>query len=316
VLVINDLSELEAIHQRSVVTIGAYDGVHFGHRAVIAQVVSRAQELQQQSVVVTFDRHPMSVVRPLQAPKLLSTYEQKLELLEETGIDTVVVVPFTPELAHETPVDFVTRVLVGGLKVSTIIVGSDFHFGHMRQGNVTMLREMGERHDFVVEPVVLVPRNDGVDEPVSSTAIRRALAGGEIDKATNMLGRFHEVRGVVVGGDKRGRTIGFPTANVEVPETTCLPANGVYAALYRRPDGSVHACAVNLGRRPTFYENQESVLLEAHLLDFNHDLYGELAAVQFVAFLRSERQFGGIEELKSQLVIDIEHARTATAHLV
>lgn len=254
----------------------------------------------------------MSVVRPQQAPKLLSTLEQKLELLESTGIDAVVVLPFTAELAHETPVDWVRRVLVEGLQASAVIVGNDFHFGHMRQGNVTLLREMGERHDFVVIPVALVPRNDGIDEPVSSTAIRRALAGGEIDKATQMLCRFHEVRGVVVGGDQRGRTIGFPTANVQIPDETCLPANGVYAALYRRPDGSIHPCAVNLGRRPTFYEDQKSVLLEAHLLDFSDDLYGETAAVQFVSFLRSERQFGGIDELKSQLVLDIEHARSAT----
>lgn len=310
--IITDISSATRSSRQSVVTIGAYDGVHFGHRSVITQVIDHARRLDARSVVVTFDRHPMSVVRPQQAPKLLSTLEQKLELLESTGIDAVVVLPFTAELAHETPVDWVRRVLVEGLQASAVIVGNDFHFGHMRQGNVTLLREMGERHDFVVIPVALVPRNDGIDEPVSSTAIRRALAGGEIDKATQMLCRFHEVRGVVVGGDQRGRTIGFPTANVQIPDETCLPANGVYAALYRRPDGSIHPCAVNLGRRPTFYEDQKSVLLEAHLLDFSDDLYGETAAVQFVSFLRSERQFGGIDELKSQLVLDIEHARSAT----
>lgn len=311
VRVITDLSVSPWPDQRAVVTIGAYDGVHLGHRAVIRQVRQRAIELGALSVVVTFDRHPASVVRPDAAPRLLTTPDQKIELLSQTGVDAVVVVPFSAEQAKETPVDFVTRVLVNTLRTQTVIVGSDFHFGHMRQGNVTLLREMGERHDFTCEPIVLVPRADGVNEPVSSTAIRRALAGGEIDSATRMLGRAHEVRGVVIEGDQRGRTIGFPTANVNIPTGMCLPSDGVYAGIYRRPDGTEYSCAINLGRRPTFYANQDYSLLEAYLLDFAGDLYGEEAAVQFVAFLRSEKQFGGLDELKEQLVKDIENARAA-----
>jgi riboflavin kinase/FMN adenylyltransferase len=311
VRVITDLSVSPWPGQRAVVTIGAYDGVHLGHRAVIRQVRDRAAELGALSVVVTFDRHPASVVRPDAAPRLLTTPEQKIELLSQTGVDAVVVVPFSAEQAKETPVDFVMRVLVNTLHTQAVIVGSDFHFGHMRQGNVTLLREMGDRHDFTCEPIVLVPRADGVNEPVSSTAIRRALAGGEIDSATRMLGRAHEVRGVVIEGDQRGRTIGFPTANVNIPAGMCLPADGVYAGIYRRPDGTEHSCAINLGRRPTFYANQDYSLLEAYLLDFTGDLYGEDAAVQFVAFLRSEKQFGGLDELKEQLVKDIESARAA-----
>jgi riboflavin kinase/FMN adenylyltransferase len=311
VRVITDLSVSPWPDQRAVVTIGAYDGVHLGHRAVIRQVRERAAALGALSVVVTFDRHPASVVRPEAAPRLLTTPEQKIELLSQTGVDAVIVVPFSAEQAKETPVDFVTRVLVDTLRTKAVIIGSDFHFGHMRQGNVTLLREMGERHDFTCEPIVLVPRADGVNEPVSSTAIRRALAGGEIDSATRMLGRAHEVRGVVIEGDQRGRTIGFPTANVNIPAGMCLPSDGVYAGIYRRPDGSEHSCAINLGRRPTFYANQDYSLLEAYLLDFTGDLYGEEAAVQFVAFLRSEKQFGGLDELKEQLVKDIESARAA-----
>ncbi len=309
--VITDLSTSPWPDRRAVVTIGAYDGVHLGHRAVIRQVRERAAELGALSVVVTFDRHPASVVRPDAAPRLLTNADQKIELLRGTGVDAVVVVPFHPDQARETPVDFVTRVLVSALRVKAVIVGSDFHFGHMRQGNVTLLREMGDRHDFTCEPVVLVPRADGVNEPVSSTAIRRALAGGEIDRATRMLGRPHEVRGVVVSGDQRGRTIGFPTANVQVPSGICMPSDGVYAGVYVRPDGSEHTCAINLGRRPTFYADQDHSLLEAYLLDFSGDLYGESAAVRFEAFLRSERQFGGIDELKEQLARDIESARAA-----
>jgi riboflavin kinase/FMN adenylyltransferase len=311
VLVVTDLSVSPWPNERAVITIGAYDGVHRGHCAVIAQVQARAAELGARSVVVTFDRHPASVIRPDAAPRLLTNPAQKLELLADTGVDATVVVPFSPEQARETPVDFVERVIVNALRTQAVIVGSDFHFGHMRQGNITLLREMGERHDFTCEPVVLVPRADGVDEPISSTAIRRALAGGEIETATRLLGRALEVRGTVVTGDQRGRTIGFATANVEIPNGMCLPSDGVYAGLYRRPDGSEHACAINLGRRPTFYVNAEHSLLEAHLLDFAGDLYGEDAAVTFVAFLRSEKQFAGIDELKTQLKLDVEHARVA-----
>ena len=310
-LVVTDLSVSPWPNERAVITIGAYDGVHRGHRAVIAQVQARAAELGARSVVVTFDRHPASVIRPDAAPRLLTNPAQKLELLADTGVDATVVVPFSPEQARETPVDFVERVIVNALRAQAVIVGSDFHFGHMRQGNITLLRELGERHDFTCEPVVLVPRADGVDEPISSTAIRRALAGGEIETATRLLGRALEVRGTVVTGDQRGRTIGFATANVEIPNGMCLPSDGVYAGLYRRPDGSEHACAINLGRRPTFYVNAEHSLLEAHLLDFAGDLYGEDAAVTFVAFLRSEKQFAGIDELKTQLKLDVEHARVA-----
>lgn len=309
--VLTDLSSAPWPGERSVITIGMYDGVHLGHRTVISQVRSRAAELGARSVVVTFDRHPMSIVRPENAPRLLTSLEQKLELLAGTGVDATAVISFSDEQSHETAVDFVERVIVRSLAAQAVIVGTDFHFGHMRQGNVTLLREMGERHGFAAEPVRLVPRADGVDEPVSSTAIRRALAGGEIDTANRMLGRPHEIRGTVVDGDKRGRTIGFPTANVAVPQGMCIPADGVYAAVYRRPDGGEHPCAVNVGRRPTFYKDAEHSLIEAHLLDFSGDIYGEAAAVQFLAFLRSEKAFGGIDELKDQLVVDIEHARNA-----
>mgnify|MGYP003343724752 FL=1 len=309
--VITDLTAPAWGDERSVITIGMYDGVHLGHRTVIEQVKRRARELGARSVVVTFDRHPMSIVRPESAPKLLTNLEQRLELLAGTGVDATVVVSFNDEQSQETAVGFVERVIVGALRTRAVIVGSDFHFGHMRQGNITLLNEMGQRHDFTAEPVRLVPRADGVDEPVSSTAIRRALAGGEIDTATRMLGRPHEIRGTVIDGDKRGRTIGFPTANVAVPDGMCIPADGVYAAVYRRPDGSEHACAVNIGRRPTFYNDAQHSLIEAHLIDFSGDIYGEEAVVQFLAFLRSEKRFAGIDELKTQLVSDIEHARSA-----
>ena len=307
--VVTDLSAPVWPGQRSVLTIGVYDGVHLGHQAVIRQVRRLASEAAAKSAVVTFDRHPASIVRPESAPKLLTDNEQRLELLKETGLDATVIVTFDEAQSAESPESFVERVLVGLLGVRTIVVGEDFHFGAHRSGNVALLRELGARHDFTVVPLELVQREDGVDEPVSSTAIRRALAGGNVALACSMLGRPFEARGPVVTGDQRGRLLGFPTANVEVPNRVCLPADGVYAGTYERSDGSTHPCAINLGRRPTFYEHADHSLLEAHLIDFEDDLYGEAAKVRFEHFLRSERKFDGIEAIKYQLDLDVTHAR-------
>ena len=309
--VITDLDACDRPAHGTVATIGAYDGVHLGHRSVIAEVRRRAAQLGARSAVVTFDRHPASVVRPESAPRLLTSLDQKLELLAATGVDATVVVPFDAQASTESAEEFVERVLVGCLGVRSVVVGEDFHFGHQRRGNVALLRAMGEQHGFDVDGLRLVPRVDGVDEPVSSTAIRRALAGGQVEVAARLLGRPFEVRGTVVRGDQRGRQIGFPTANVEVPSAMALPADGVYAGVYVRPDGSRHGCAVNLGRRPTFYEHADHSLLEAHLLDFSGDLYGDAATVEFVAFLRSERKFDGIEALAAQLRHDVDAARAA-----
>jgi riboflavin kinase/FMN adenylyltransferase len=311
VQIITDVSAAPWPDQRSVITIGAYDGVHLGHRSVITEVRRHAERLGARSAVVTFDRHPASVVRPETAPKLLTDGEQRLELLALTGVDATVVLPFDDERRQEAPGDFVRRVLVDGLRASAVVVGEDFHFGVGRTGNVAMLRELGARFDFDVLPVPLLDRSDGVSEPVSSTAIRRALAGGEVEQAAAMLGRPFQARGPVTQGDQRGRLLGFPTANVAVPAQICLPADGVYGGVYERPDGTRHACAINLGRRPTFYDHATTSLLEAHLLDFEGDLYGESARVEFVAFLRSERKFDGIDALIAQLKLDCEHARAA-----
>jgi riboflavin kinase/FMN adenylyltransferase len=204
-------------------------------------------------------------------------------------------------------------VLVDTLRAQLIVVGEDFHFGYKRRGNVALLRELGKEHDFEVVPLQLIARPDGVAEPVSSTSIRRALAGGQVEVAANLLGRPFSVSGVVVHGDKRGRTIGFPTANIEVPNAMCLPADGVYSGIIKRADGSSHVCAINLGRRPTFFEHADHSLLEAHLLDFDGDLYGERVSVTFEHFLRSERKFEGLESIKTQLQLDVAAARVASS---
>lgn len=310
---ITDLTDSPWPGQRSVITIGAYDGVHLGHRSVIEDVKQLASEQGCRSVVVTFDRHPASVVRPESAPRLLTDLDQKLELLDDTKIDATVLVTFDESQSFESAADFVERVLVQCLRTRIIVVGEDFHFGRQRSGNVALLRELGARHDFTVVPRDLVQRFDGIHEPISSTAIRRALAGGQVELAANMLGRPFEARGPVVHGDQRGRLLGFPTANVAVPNTICIPADGVYAGTYVRPNGVRHACAINLGRRPTFYEHADHSLLEAHLLDFEGELYGEMGQVRFTHFLRSERKFEGIDALITQLRLDVDDARSATA---
>ncbi len=289
-------------------TIGAYDGVHRGHQAVIRQTQQIAGRLGTRTAVVTFDPHPAQVLRPDSAPQLLTSLDHKLELLEATGVDAVMVVPFDEARATESPDDFVTRFLVDGLGAKAVVVGQDFRFGRERAGNVDVLRSLGEANGFEVHGVDLLPRPDGKVESISSTAIRRALDGGEISTAARLLGRNHELRGPVVEGDQRGRTIGFPTANVAVSRQMKMPADAVYAAWYFRPDGTRHPAAVNIGKRPTFYQDAEHSLVEAHLIGFEGDLYGEEARVQFVELIRSEQRFDGIDALKEQLKRDVSHA--------
>ena len=312
---------------RSVCTIWAYDGLHLGHRTVIDHVRQIAGNMAARSVIVTFDRHPASLVRPESAPRLLTDQQQKLELLADTGVDAVAVVRFDEAQAAESPEDFVLRVLVRALGVRAVVVGEDFHFGRGRAGNVDMLRRLGDEHDFGVVPYTLIRRDADQGEGavvVSSTAIRGSLATGDVENAEAMLGRPYELRGVVADGDKRGRTIGFPTANIEIPPAMCVPADGVYAAWYVRDSGpragAVYPAAVNIGRRPTFYDDQPWSIVEAHVIDNGPDdhqpldLYGESARLRFVTRLRGEQKFSGIDELKDQLQRDIDDARRALSH--
>lgn len=298
----------------SVVTIGAYDGVHLGHRAVIDQVKALAEDQGCQTVVVTFDKHPAMVVRPESAPKLLCDLDQKLELLAEAGVDATYVVHFDEERAKETAEEFVHEVLVGCLSARAVVVGEDFHFGHKRGGNVALLQEMGASLGFTVEGIELVGADGepaGSDAIVSSTAIRAALIHGDVARAASLLGRPHEVRGTVEHGDKRGRELGFPTANLRIPEEIQLPADGIYAGWFERADGTVHATAMSLGHRPTFYERpQGAPLLECNLIDFAGDLYGEAVRVRFVERLRGEVKFDGIEPLIAQMAADVEQTRS------
>ena len=220
----------------------------------------------------------------------LTDLEQKLELLESTGVDYVLVVAFDQARSEESAGDFVREVLVGCLHTRAVVVGHDFHFGYKRRGNVALLQDMGAEFGFDVTGLRLFPDGSG-GQPVSSTRIRERLAVGAVGEAAALLGRPHQVRGVVSEGDRRGRELGFPTANVALPSVIAVPADGVYAGWYQRPDGVRRPAALSLGRRPTFYEEADLSLLEAYILDFDGDLYGEAARVEFVAHLRDQTRF-------------------------
>ena len=286
------------------VTIGAYDGVHRGHQFVIGQLRRLAADGGLATVVLTFDRHPAAVVRPESAPLLLTDLDQKLEILASTGVDFTVVLPFDQARSQEEPEDFVRSVLVEGLRARVVVVGEDFHFGRRRRGNVALLREMGASLGFEVAHVPLL-------EGISSTAVRRLLDAGDVVAAAELLGRPHEVRGVVERGDQRGRELGYPTANVAVPGDILLPAPGIYAGWY----GGDRAAAISVGRRPTFHDGGSPVVLEAYLLDFDGDLYGQQARVSFVRRLRDEERYDSIEALVAQMALDVEATRSALGSL-
>jgi len=290
------------------VTIGAYDGVHIGHHLVIDRVRRVAAEQDLASALVTFDQHPAAVVRPESAPGLLTDLEQKLELLEETGLDYVLMVHFDEARSEESAEDFVREVLVGCLDTRAVVVGHDFHFGYKRRGDVALLQQMGAELGFDVTGLRLFPEGPGGD-PVSSTRIRELLGAGAVGEAASLLSRPYQVRGVVMHGDERGRELGFPTANVAVPPAILLPADGVYAGWYQRPDGLRRPAALSLGRRPTFYEDADVSVLEAYLLDFEGDLYGEAARVEFVAHLHGQVRFESVRDLVDQMSRDVATTR-------
>lgn len=289
------------------VTIGAYDGVHIGHRRLLALLRERAVALGVLTAVVTFDRHPATIVRPESAPLLLTDIDQRLELLASCGVDLTVVVPFDRARADESADDFVAEVLVGALAARLVVVGENFHFGHGRKGNVALLGELGRVQGFEVVGVGL---GEDAGEAVSSTRIRRLVAAGDAAGAAALLGRPHCVRGRVVPGDRRGGSeLGIPTANVSVPPEIAVPGLGIYAGWYRGADGTAHQAAVSVGSRPTFYEDVQPPLVEAHLLDFDGDLYGEPAEVSFVERLRDEVRFDRVEDLVAQMHRDVARTR-------
>ena len=299
----------------AVVTIGAYDGVHLGHQAVLRLVRELADARGLEAALVTFDRHPAEVVRPESAPRLLTTLEQRLELLDATGdLDLCWVLTFDEARSKEAAEDFVREVLVDGVGARLVVVGADFHFGHRRGGNVPLLERMGAEFAFEVLGLGLVAvEGDATGVPYSSTRIRELLAKGDVAEAGRLLGRPHEVRGVVERGDQRGAEhLGMPTANLTVPERICLPADGVFAGTFVAEGVVERPAAISVGTRPTFYEDGD-VLVEAYVLDFDGDLYGQRVKVRFREWVRGQERFDSTEALVEQMNADVEATRRILA---
>jgi riboflavin kinase/FMN adenylyltransferase len=287
-----------------VVTIGNYDGLHLGQRAILERVVARARELGPPSLAITFDPHPLRLLDPARAPVRLTPDAQRERLLAALGLDVLWVVPFTLELAAQPAHEFVRERLVGRLALREIHVGSRFAFGRGREGDLDLLRRLGRELGFAAHGVPEVERGGA---PVSATRIRALVASGRTEEAAALLGRPFTVTGEVVHGDRAGTRLGFPTINLAT-DHELLPADGVYATRVALPDGSIRDAVSNVGVRPTLHAGGGRVV-ESHLLDFAGDLYGAAVEVGFLARLREERKFPGIEALREQIAIDAAAAR-------
>ena len=291
----------------TVVTVGTFDGVHRGHLDVIRRLVNRAVELGLPSLLVSFEPHPLEVVNPSAAPLLLTTSEEKLEVIAETGVEYFALVPFNLTLASYGAEQFVDDVLRARFRMSELLIGYDHGFGHRRAGNVQVLQELGRARGFRVDVVEPVSLGDG--QHVSSTSIRRAIAGGDLARASEGLGRLYSISGTVVAGNARGRQLGFATINLApASPRKLLPPEGVYAVMVQTPLGRFGGM-MNLGPRPTFGDMERSI--EAHLFDVDADFYGLRVRIDFVAYLRETRRFADAGELIRQLEKDRESAHRA-----
>lgn len=301
--VIHGLEGLPLAVPGSVVTVGFFDGVHRGHQVVLRRSVDEATRRGVVPVAVTFDRHPREVFAPGTEPKLLTNIERKAGLIESVGIEMLVVLAFDQDFSRWPPEEFVSRVLADGLRAMHAVVGSNFTFGHKATGNLATLTDLGAGRGFTVEGVALL-KLDG--HPVSSSSIREALGAGELGWPTTALGRRYAVDGTVVAGAGRGETLGFPTANLEMPARMLMPGAGVYAGKAYL-DGESHPAAVNIGTNPTF--GDEPLHLEAYILDFDREIRGRPLSVEFWHRLRDEVRFESADDLARQIKDDVERTR-------
>ena len=293
---------------RTVLTIGNFDGVHVGHREILRRVVERARQTASIAAVVTFDPHPLKVLRPAEAPGLLSTMTQRLQEMEKLEIEAALVLRFDPELAKLSPEEFVRTILVETLRMTTVFVGENFRFGHKQAGDVNVLRELGRKYDYrveIVEPVVMA------GEIVSSTAVRVAVSEGHMGTAARLLGRPYALSGAIRSGTGTGARLVFPTLNL-VPEQDILPARGVYAT-ETFVEGRGYRSATNVGVRPTF--DGKTLAIESHLFDFSQPLTAGPMQVWFWKQLRGEQKFTGPEELRGQIERDLERTKVFFRHL-
>lgn len=293
---------------RCVVTIGVFDGVHRGHQRIISQAAERGRELGVPSVVLTFDPHPMEVVRPGSHPPMLTDPRYKADLVEQLGIDAFLVLPFTVDFMRLTAAEFVHAVLVERLHASAVVVGENFRYGNGGAGTVDSLTEDGRRFGFTVEPF---PLQGTPERTWSSTYVRSCVAAGDMGSAAEALGREHRVHGIIVRGDQRGREIGFPTANLEPLPWSAIPADGIYAGHLVRGKELLPA-AISIGTNPTFQGDERRV--EAFVLDFDGDLYGEHVGLSFAQRLRDTVRFDTVDALVSQMHQDVARTRSLVGH--
>jgi riboflavin kinase/FMN adenylyltransferase len=305
VIVVRDPNRASDLPRLGVVTIGNFDGVHLGHQKMLRDVAERAQELGAPGVAVTFDPHPLKVLHPEIAPKMIQTLRQREEAIEACGIDAVVLVPFTRDFSLTSAEDFVRDLLVRRLAAREVHVGAHFVFGRERAGDLALLTRIGTECGVVVKGI-----SDVIDVggPVSSTRVRSALLAGDVEKASELLGRPYAMDGLVEKGDRMGRRIGFPTLNLRA-ENELYPKDGVYVGEVFIPSfGRTFHCVTNIGRRPTVYEDYATTI-ESHVLDFSSDIYGEPIRVTFLTRLRDERTFPSMLELTAQIGRDVEATR-------
>ena len=310
-LVVQDAWDSTDLPSGVVATVGNFDGIHRGQRAILDEVVARARRRGAPATMITFDPHPLKVLRPRDAPPLLTTPAQKERLVEAAGVDVLVVLAFDAELAARPAEEFVRRFLVARLGVQELLVGEGFRFGRRREGDVALLRRLGGELGFACEPAEEVAWEG---ERISSSRIREALLEGRVEEAAAMLGRPYELRGEVLRGDRMGQKLGWPTINLR-PANELIPRDGVYAArveIERLP--GVFDAATNIGTRPTVYENFHRVV-ESHILDFRSDVYGRQVRLRFHKRLRDERIFPSIMDLSAQIGRDVETTRDFFAAL-
>jgi riboflavin kinase/FMN adenylyltransferase len=300
----SSLAELK-LTQPSLVTIGVFDGLHLGHQAVIHELVSKAKATGSTPVVLTFFPHPDRVIRKLSGPYYLMTPEERAAGLNALGVEVVVTLRFDDELRHIRARNFV-EMLLESLSMRELWIGEDFALGYQREGNVSYLRTLGDELGYKVQTISLVKADEN-DSVISSTNIRQALQNGQVEKAAEWLGRLYSVKGEVVHGQARGRTLGFPTANIAVWDEKIIPENGIYAGWATLENGEKYKAVTNVGVRPHF--NEEGVTVEAYLLDFDGDLYGQQLEFSFVHYLRGEARFESLEALIDQINRDADRGR-------
>ena len=303
--IIRDAREVNTGSHGVCLAIGFLDGVHLGHQHIIRQTITDARQHEATSLVLTFNRHPNTVVAPSRVPPLIYSLSQKLRVIESLGPEALLLVDFTKSFSLKTGDEFVRELARDLGKVRSICVGANFSFGSQRGGNVELLRKLGAELDFFVHGLAAVSLDKQV---VSSTRIREAIRSGSLDDASQMLGRAYSLAGVVIKGDELGRELGFPTANLDIT-SLAVPPGGVYA-VHAMTRGKTYRAVLNIGYRPTLREKESQLRVEAHLLDFEGDLYGQELEVVFVDKLREERRFDGLQQLRLQIGQDILDAQT------